>query len=133
MSYSSLTKAQLIEELEKSISIEKYNKLEKRMQQRKIYVEDLESKVHSLEKQVGKLLEENKSALENVTKNTNAIVDKARQEYQQMKDDYAYLEDIVSTENELIELYRDKVKRENEFGDKLYEMYHKILFKENKE
>jgi len=46
MAYSNLTKAQLIEELEKSISIEKYNKLEKRMQQRKLYVEDLESKVH---------------------------------------------------------------------------------------
>ena len=131
MSYSNLTKAQLIEELKKSISIEKYNKLEKRMEQRKIYIEDLESKVHNLEKEVSKLLQENKTALENATKNTNAIVDKARQEYQQMKGDYAYLEDIVSTENELIDLYRDKVKRESEFGDKLYKMYHKILFKEN--
>lgn len=128
-----MTKAELVEKLKKTISIEKYNKLEKKMQLKKNYIEDLETKVQALEEKVKRMVADYKNALAETAQKSDAIINKAKQEYTRMQEDYKYLEDIVSTEQELIELFRNKAQREHEFGDKLYEMYHKILFKENKE
>ncbi|NDG52042.1 MAG: hypothetical protein EBY39_03300 [Flavobacteriia bacterium] len=128
-----MTKAELIEKLKDTVSIEKYNKLQKKMELKKNYIEELKSKVEGLEANLSKIKIDYKNALAETAQKSDAIINRAKTEYKKMEEDYKYLEDIVSAENELIELFRNKAKRENEFGDKLYEMYHKILFKENKE
>lgn len=128
-----MTKAELIEKLKDTVSIEKYNKLQKKMELKKNYIEELKSKVERLQENLNKIKIDYKNTLAETAQKSDAIVNRAKQEYRKMEEDYKYLEDIVSAENELIDLFRNKAKRENEFSDKLYEMYHKILFKENKE
>ena len=120
MGYEKMTKAELIEELKQSISIEKYNKLEKRLELRENYVKSLEDKANNFEIKLQKA-EDAKKSLEQAIQ-----IEIAR-----MKEDYAYLEGVVDSEYELVEMLYNRAKQETEFGDKLYKLYHKTLFKEN--
>lgn len=120
MSYDKMTKAELIEELKKSISIEKYNKLEKKLEVKENYVKSLEEKVKGFDTKLQKA-EDAKKSLEQAIQ-----IEVAR-----MKEDYAYLEGVVDSEYELVEMLYNRTKQETEFGDKLYKLYHKTLFKEN--
>lgn len=133
MSLKSLTKAQLIEKLENSIKIEKYNKLEKKLQIKNNYINELQEKLSKLTNKMDSLNEEHTQKISEFGQKSDTILNRVKEEYIKLKEDNEYLEDLVSQENDLIQLYREKYKKENEFSDKLYEMYHKILFKENKE
>lgn len=133
MSLKSLTKAQLIEKLENSIKIEKYNKLEKKLQIKNNYINELQEKLSKLTNKMDSLNQEHTQKISEFGQKSDTILNRVKEEYIKLKEDNEYLEDLVSQENDLIQLYREKYKKENEFSDKLYEMYHKILFKENKE
>lgn len=120
MSYEKMTKAELIEKLQQSISMEKYNKLEKKLEFKNNYIEELEKRVHTHEKRI--------EQVETKHKNFETSVNT---QFARAKEDYEYLEGLVSSEFELVNLVYNKSKHDAEFGDKLFNLYHNTLFKEN--
>jgi Na+/phosphate symporter len=120
MDYNKLTKAELIEELQQSISLEKYNKLQKILEGKDRAIDDLKAKIDAYSSSIDKI--------ELKSKNNSEVL---RNQLFKLKEDYDYLETIVDSEHELVELLYKKSQNEQEFGDKLYKLYHKTLFKEN--
>lgn len=120
MDYNKMTKAELIEELKQSISLEKYNKLQKILEGKDRAIDDLKAKIDAYTASIDKI--------ELKSQNSSEVL---RNQLFKLKEDYDYLETIVESEHELVELLYNKSQNEQEFGDKLYKLYHKTLFKEN--
>lgn len=120
MDYNKMTKAELIEQLKQSISLEKYNKLQKILEGKDRAIDDLKGKIDAYSASI--------DTIELKSKNSSEVL---RNQLFKLKEDYDYLETVVNSEHELVELLYNKAQNEQEFGDKLYKLYHKTLFKEN--
>lgn len=120
MDYNKMTKAELIEQLKQSISLEKYNKLQKILEGKDRAIDDLKGKIDAYSASI--------DTIELKSKNNSEVL---RNQLFKLKEDYDYLETVVNSEHELVELLYNKSQNEQEFGDKLYKLYHKTLFKEN--
>lgn len=131
MDYTKLTKAQLIEQLEKVVSLEKYNTVVKRLEIKDNHIADLESKLSRLTEKFDNLNVEHTRKVNEAVSGSESIVNRAKEEYTRIKEDYEYLEELVKSQYELTQLIFKKNKQEQEFGDNLFKLYHKNIFKEN--
>lgn len=131
MDYNKLTKAELIEQLKETVPLEKYTTLQKKIEIKDNRIADLESKLSRITDKFDNLNIEHTQKINQAKQSSDSIVTRAKEEYQKIKDDYEYLEDIVQNEYELVNLITQRTKQEQEYSDKLLKLYHKILFKEN--
>lgn len=131
MSYTNLTKAELIEKLKDSISLEKYNKQQAILKIKKEALEEQKLVVQTLKEQ----LEIQKNAFElkiqEIEQSKINYSSQAQQQFEAMKTEMEYTSNILSKEYQLSELILEKEKQNNVLFNKLVELYHEAIF--NKE
>lgn len=131
MDYKKLTKAELIEQLEAVVPLEKYDRLLKKIEIKDNRIADLESKLSTITEKLDKLNVEHTQKVKEAKASSENIVTRAREEYEIMKENYEYVDEMAKNEYELAKLIYNKIKQEQEFSDKLFKLYHKTIFKEN--
>lgn len=131
MDYKKLTKAELIAQLEAVVPLEKYDRILKKLEIKDNRIADLESKLSTITEKLDKLNVEHTQKVKEAKASSENIVARAKQEYEIMKENYEYLDEMIKNEYELVQLIYDKNKQEQEFSDKLFKLYHKTIFKEN--
>lgn len=131
MSYTNLTKAQLIEKLNESISLEKYNRLQAILKIKKEALAEQKVVVETLKEQ----LEVQKNAfelkLQEVEGQKLSHNAQVKQQFEAMKKDMDYTSNILSKEYQLSELLLEKEKHNNSLFNKMVDLYHEAIF--NKE
>lgn len=131
MDYKKLTKAELIEQLEAVVPLEKYDRLLKKIEIKDNRIADLESKLSTVTERLDNLNVEYTQKVKEAKASSEDVVARAKQQYEIMKENYEYVDEMAKNEYELAELIYQKNKQEQEFSDKLFKLYHKTIFKEN--
>lgn len=132
MEYNKLTKAELIELLEQSISLEKYNRLKESYDVKKENEKEHDIVIKALKEQIQ--LEKNISEkkLKDVETQTNTYISQMQSQFQDLKSQIEYTSNVLNKEYQLTSLLLKKRKSDNEIFDELVNLYHETVF-ENKE
>lgn len=117
MDYSKLTKQELIDELEKSISLEKYNKLEAINKIKIAAANELGAKVQLLENQLQQAQQQNQATLQN-----------AERTIQNLNNDLKYVNTILQNQYKLTNLLNHKRTEDEKFASEIIEVYHSSVF-----
>lgn len=117
MDYSKLTKQELIDELEKSISLEKYNKLEAINKIKVGAVNELTAKVENLERQV-----------EQATQQNQAIIQNAENAIKNLQNEIKYVSTMLQRQYQLTNLLNNKRTEDEKFASEIIEIYHSSVF-----
>lgn len=132
MSYSNLTKAELIEKLKESISLEKYNKQQAILKIKKDALEEQKLVVATLKEQLEVQKKAFELKLQEIEQSKINYSSQAQQQFEAMKTEMEYTSNILSKEYQLAELILEKEKQNNTLFNKLVDLYHETIF-ENKE
>lgn len=132
MSYNNLTKAELIEKLNESISLEKYNKQQAILKIKKEALEEQKLVVETLKEQLEVQKKAFELKLQEIEQSKINYSSQAQQQFEAMKTEMEYTSNILSKEYQLTELILEKEKQNNVLFNKLVELYHETIF-ENKE
>lgn len=132
MSYNNLTKAELIEKLKESISLEKYNKQQAILKIKKDALEEQKLVVETLKEQLEMQKNAFESKLQEIEQSKINYSSQAQQQFEVMKGEMEYTSNILSKEYQLAELILEKEKQNNVLFNKLVELYHETIF-DNKE
>lgn len=132
MSYNNLTKAELIEKLNESISLEKYNKQQAILKIKKDALEEQKLVVETLKEQLEVQKKAFELKLQEIEQSKINYSSQAQQQFEVMKGEMEYTSNILSKEYQLTELILEKEKQNNVLFNKLVELYHETIF-ENKE
>lgn len=132
MSYNNLTKAELIEKLKESISLEKYNKQQAILKIKKDALEEQKLVVETLKEQLEMQKNAFESKLQEIEQSKINYSSQAQQQFEVMKGEMEYTSNILSKEYQLTELILEKEKQNNVLFNKLVDLYHETIF-ENKE
>lgn len=132
MEYSKLTKTQLIELLEQSISLEKYNRLEESLKTKKKALEEQEVVIDTLRKQIEFEKATSQTHIKELEQNTNDYVEQVKSQFQGMKSHIDYTSNVLNKEYQLANLLVESRSKDNNLIDELIKLYHEALF-ENKE
>lgn len=117
MDYSKKTKQELVELLEKSISIDKYNKLEGLFKIKKTALDEIQQENENL-----------KYSINSVEKEYQNRLASAKEQYEKLADELKYMSTILNRQYEVTELLNEKRKNDEIFSTKLLEIYHKSIF-----
>lgn len=117
MDYSKKTKQELVELLEKSISIDKYNKLEGLFKIKKTALDEIQQENENL-----------KYSINSVEKEYQNRLSSAKDQYEKLADELKYMSTILNRQYEVTELLNEKRKNDEIFSTKLLEIYHKSIF-----
>lgn len=117
MDYSKLTKQELVELLEKSISIDKYNKLEGLFKIKKTALDEIQQENQNLRYSINSIETEYQNRLSS-----------AKDEYEKIADELKYMSTILNRQYEVTELLNEKRKNDEIFSTKLLDIYHKSIF-----
>lgn len=142
MDYNKLTKAELVDLLENSISLEKYNRLQRALDANKKSIEERDIKLKSLEEQIAfeqiKSRDAMKAQMQNSEKHikefetqANDYVRQMQTEAKEMKNHLDYTSNMLSKEYELAKLLLEKKKSDNEIFEKFVELFHNSIFEQN--
>lgn len=142
MDYNKLTKAELVDLLKDSISLEKYNRLQRALDANKKSIEERDIKLKSLEEQIAfeqiKSRDAMKAQMENSEKHikefetqANDYVRQMQTEAKEMKNHLDYTSNMLSREYELAKLLLEKKKSDNEIFEKFVELFHNSIFEQN--
>jgi hypothetical protein len=132
MEYNKLTKAELIELLEQSISLEKYNRLEESLKTKKKALEEQEVVIHTLKQQIEFEKATSQNHIKELKENTNDYVEQVKSQFQDMKSHIDYTSNALNKEYQLANLLVENRSKDNQFIDELIKLYHEAVF-ENKE
>lgn len=132
MDYNKLTKAELIELLKGSISIEKYNKLEESLKTKKAALEEqkLISQTYKEQLDMEKQIALNK--IRELETHNDVYKQQVQNQFDNMKSHIDYTSNMLNKEYQLASLLVNKTKQDNELFDQIVSLYHEALF-ENKE
>lgn len=117
MDYSKLTKQELIDELEKSISLEKYNKLEAVNKIKSGAASEMAAKVEILESQLQEAQNQNQITMQN-----------AERAIQNLQNDLKYINTILQNQYKLTNLLNNKRTEDEKFASEIIEIYHSSVF-----
>lgn len=117
MDYSKKTKQELVELLEKSISIDKYNKLEGLFKIKKTALDEIQQENENL-----------RYSINSVEKEYQNRLSIAKSEYEKLSDELKYMSTILNRQYEVTELLNDKRRNDEIFSTKLLDIYHKSIF-----
>ena len=117
MDYSKLTKQELIEQLEKSISLEKYNKLEAVNKIKSGAASEMAAKVQILELQLQEAQNQNQVTMQN-----------AERAIQNLQNDLKYINTILQNQYKLTNLLNNKRIEDGKFASEIIEIYHSSVF-----
>jgi hypothetical protein len=117
MDYSKLTKQELIEQLEKSISLEKYNKLEAVNKIKSGAASEMAAKVEILELQLQEAQNQNQVTMQN-----------AERAIQNLQNDLKYINTILQNQYKLTNLLNNKRTEDGKFASEIIEIYHGSVF-----
>ena len=142
MDYNKLTKAELVDLLENSISLEKYNRLQRALDANKKSIEERDIKLKSLEEQIAfeqiKSRDAMKAQIQNSEKHikefetqANDYVRQMQTEAKEMKNHLDYTSNMLSREYELTKLLLEKKKSDNEIFEQFVELFHNSIFEQN--
>jgi hypothetical protein len=142
MDYNKLTKAELVDLLENSISLEKYNRLQRALDANKKSIEERDIKLKSLEEQIAfeqiKSRDAMKAQMQNSEKHikefetqANDYVRQMQTEAKEMKNHLDYTSNMLSREYELAKLLLEKKKTDNEIFEQFVELFHNSIFEQN--
>jgi hypothetical protein len=132
MEYNKLTKAQLIELIENTISIEKYNKLEENLKVKKKALEEQEVVIESLKQQVDLERTTAKNQLKEFEEKANQYITQIQSSTKDMKGHIEYTSNMLTKEYQLANLLVENRSKDNKLIDELIKLYHEAVF-ENKE
>lgn len=132
MEYSKLTKAQLIEMLDNTISIEKYNKLEEHLKLKKKALEEQEVIVKTLKEQIDLEREASKIKFKELEDKANAYIEQIQGSIKATRENMEYTSGVLNKEVQLANMLVDNRTRDSKLIDDLLKLYHEALF-ENKE
>jgi hypothetical protein len=132
MEYNKLTKAELIEMLNNTISIEKYNKLEENLKLKKKALEEQEVVVNTLQEQINMEREASKLKFKELEEKANAYIKQIQGSIEANKENMEYTSSVLNKEVQLAKLLIENRTRDNKLVDDLLTLYHEALF-DNKE
>jgi hypothetical protein len=132
MEYNKLTKAELIEMLNNTISIEKYNKLEENLKLKKKALEEQEVVVNTLQEQINMEREASKVKFKELEEKANAYIKQIQGSIEANKENMEYTSSVLNKEVQLAKLLIENRTRDNKLVDDLLTLYHEALF-DNKE
>lgn len=132
MEYSKLTKTQLIEMLNNTISIEKYNNLEEHLKTKKKALEEQEVIVKTLQEQIDLEREASKIKFKELEDKANAYIEQIQKSIKSSKENIEYTSGVLNKEVQLANMLVENRKRDSKLIDDLLALYHEALF-ENKE
>lgn len=117
MDYNKLTKQELIELLENSISIEKYNKLESNYKLKTKAFDD----AHRVSKEL-------KTTFHSIEQDYQSQLQKLQNDYNSISSELNYMSTILNRQYELTQLLDDRRKQDNDTLSNIIELYHKSIF-----
>jgi hypothetical protein len=132
MEYNKLTKAELIEMLNNTISIEKYNKLEENLKLKKKALEEQEVVVKTLQEQIDMEREASRLKFKELEEKANAYIKQIQGSIEANKENMQYTSSVLNKEVQLAKLLIENRTKDNKLVDDLLTLYHEALF-ENKE
>jgi hypothetical protein len=132
MEYNKLTKAELIEMLNNTISIEKYNKLEENLKLKKKALEEQEVVVKTLQEQIDMEREASRLKFKELEEKANAYIKQIQGSIEASKENMEYTSSVLNKEVQLAKLLIENRTRDNKLVDDLLTLYHEALF-DNKE
>ena len=132
MEYNKLTKAELIEMLNNTISIEKYNKLEENLKLKKKALEEQEVVVKTLQEQIDMEREASKLKFKELEEKANAYIKQIQGSIEANKENMEYTSSVLNKEVQLAKLLIENRTKDNKLVDDLLTLYHEALF-DNKE
>lgn len=141
MEYNKLTKAELIELLESSVSLDKYNRLQRAVEANKKSIEERDIKIKALEEQIAFEQSKAKEAMQTQMRNSekhikefetqaNDYVSKMQAQAKEMKNHLDYTSNMLNKEYQLTQLILKKKKVENEIFDEFVALFHDSIFEE---
>lgn len=132
MEYNKLTKAELINLLKETISVEKYNKLEESLKVKKNALEEKEVVISALKEQIQGIEADYKKQLKEYEDKANAYISQIQGSVKEMKNHIEYSSNMLSKEYRLANLLVENRSNDNKLIDELIKIYHEAIF-ENKE
>jgi parvulin-like peptidyl-prolyl isomerase len=131
MDYNKLTKAELIELLKGSISIEKYNRLEENLKTKKAALEEQKLIADTYKEQLDFEKQISFNKIREAESNQEVYKQQVQNQFENMKNHIDYTSNMLSKEYQLSEILVNKTKYDNELFEKIVNLYHEALF-ENK-
>jgi hypothetical protein len=143
MEYNKLTKAELIELLEKSVDLDKYNRLQRAIEANKKSIEERDIKIKALEEQIAfeqktsreaikAQMQHSEKHIKEFESQANDYVSKMQAQAKEMKNHLDYTSNMLSKEYQLTQLILQKRKVENEIFEDFVTLFHDSIF-DNKE
>jgi hypothetical protein len=132
MDYNKLTKAELIELLKGSISIEKYNRLEENLKTKKAALEEQKLIADTYKEQLDFEKQISFNKIREVESNQEVYKQQVQNQFENMKNHIDYTSNMLNKEYQLASLLVNKTKHDNELFEEIVSLYHEALF-ENKE
>jgi hypothetical protein len=132
MDYNKLTKAELIELLKGSISIEKYNRLEENLKTKKAALEEQKLIADTYKEQLDFEKQISFNKIREAESNQEVYKQQVQNQFENMKSHIDYTSNMLNKEYQLASILVNKTKHDNELFEEIVSLYHEALF-ENKE
>lgn len=133
MDYNKFSKAELIDLLETSVSIDKYNKLEENLKLKQKALEEKQGIVDTLTEQIKTQEAVTKQRILEIDNSAVQKVQYFQNQFQDMKNHIDYASNMLNKEYQLATMVVDKLKQEHQSFYEFIDLYHEALFEKNKE